>query len=248
MNQKIKTYFLAFLGVMIFLTISCKKDSTDTTPVVPDPSSGTITDFDGNVYHSVTIGAQVWMLENLKTTHYRNGDAITTGLSDAAWKTATTEAYAECNNNVANSATYGKLYNWYAVADSRKIAPVGYHVATNSEWNKLLKYLDATTDTVCQSCNQSALAGGMLKEVGTTHWLTPNTGASNTTGFTALPGGSRNQLGGVYQDFGTRGDFWCSTEYSTSWAWSRELFNNSGNVFSLAKYKQFGLSVRCVKD
>jgi uncharacterized protein (TIGR02145 family) len=143
-----------------------------------DVETNTVTDIDGNIYHTVTIGTQVWMVENLKTTKYRNGDPIP-NVTGNAWAALTTGAYCWYNNDAATyKATYGALYNWYAVADSRNIAPTGWHVPTDAEWTTLTTFLGG-----------ESVAGGKLKETGTNHWTSPNTGATNETGFTALPGG-----------------------------------------------------------
>ena len=142
-------------------------------------SGGTVVDIDGNVYNTVTIGTQVWMVENLKTTKYRNGDAIPNVTGNASWVALSTGAYCWYNNDAATyKATYGALYNWYAVGDSRNIAPSGWHVATDSEWTTLSTFLGG-----------ESIAGDKLKEIGTSHWLSPNTGATNSNGFTAFPGG-----------------------------------------------------------
>jgi len=149
-------------------------------------STGTMTDIDGNVYETVTIGTQVWMAENLKVTHYRNGNTILHIIDWFSWFTLT-GAYCEYDNDVNNVAVYGRLYNWYAVNDSRYIAPVGWHVPSDAEWLTLVDYLGGDT-----------VADGKMKEIGTTHWVSPNTGATNESGFSALPGG--------YRDYGGNSD------------------------------------------
>jgi uncharacterized protein (TIGR02145 family) len=136
---------------------------------------GTVTDIDGNVYNTVTIGTQCWMAENLKTTRYNDGTAILTGLSNADWQITTSGAYAIYNNDPANNTTYGKLYNIYAVK-TNKLAPAGWHVPTYTEWTTLTTYLGG-----------EAVAGGKMKA--TTLWSSPNTGATNSSGFTGLPAG-----------------------------------------------------------
>lgn len=149
----------------------------------PDPNCcsdcpPTVTDYDGNVYQTVLIGDQCWMMENLKVTHYRNGDPIPHVTDGVTWGNLTSGAYCNYNNDEGNVATYGRLYNWYAVDDSRNIAPAGWHVPSDAEWQTLVDYLGG-----------DAVAGGKMKEAGTTHWASPNTGATNESGFTALPGG-----------------------------------------------------------
>jgi len=199
------------------------------------PNCGTVTDADGNTYNTVTIGTQCWMVENLKTTHYRNGDPIPNVTDGTAWSNLTTGAYCNYDNDANNSTTYGRLYNWYAVGDSRNIAPTGWHVATDAEWTTLTDYLGGED-----------VAGGKLKEAGYTHWQSPNTDATNETGFTALPGGFRCDIFGYV---GYYGDWWSATEGSiTSSAWNRDIdFDNSG-VHQGNAMEAFGFSVRCVRD
>ncbi len=203
----------------------------------PDLTYGTMTDTDGNVYKTITIGTQTWMAENLKTTKFRNGDPIPNVTDNAAWAALATGAYCWFNNDAAAyKATYGALYNWYAVADSRNIAPIGWHVATDAEWTTLTDFLGG-----------ESVAGGKLKETGTLHWLTPNTDAINSAGFTALPGGYRYG-GGFFFGVGNYGDWWSSSMRSAPYAWCRYM--NCGysyaNKNSYEEY--FGFSVRCIKD
>ena len=198
-------------------------------------SDTTVTDIDGNVYQTVSIGTQCWMKENLKVSKYRNGDPIPTNLTDAAWSAATTGAYAIYNNDAANNTTYGKLYNWYAVADSRNLCPTGWHVPSDGEWTTLENYLGG-----------SSVAGGKLKSTSTL-WNAPNSNATNESGFSGLPGGYR-YYNGSYYDIGDYGGWWSATEYSSPNAWGRYLFYNLG--YSARNYydKQGGFSVRCLRD
>jgi uncharacterized protein (TIGR02145 family) len=138
----------------------------------------------------VTIGTQVWTTQNLSVARYRNGDIIPQVTDQTQWAALTTGAWCWYNNDSATyAATYGRLYNWYAVNDARGLAPQGFHIPTDAEWNKLVKYLDAGADTTCANCNQSTIAGGSMKR--TTGWNAPNIGASNSSGFAGLPGGYR---------------------------------------------------------
>jgi uncharacterized protein (TIGR02145 family) len=205
-------------------------------------------DVDGNVYTTVTIGTQVWMAENLKTTKYRNGNAIATNLTDAAWSSTITGAYSIYNNDAANNTTYGKLYNWYAVADSRNLCPVGWHVPSDTEWKTLEISLGmSTTDADLTGARGNVQnVGGKLKSTSTL-WNTPNTSATNESGFSGLPGGGRNYFG-TYNDIGGYGYWWSSTEGSTSSAWSRFLDYVSGNSYRDYPNKQDGFSVRCLRD
>ena len=197
----------------------------------------TVTDIDGNVYDTVHIGSQIWLKENLKVTHYRNGDPIPNVTNNTTWGNLTTGAYCDYNNTPSISATYGKLYNWYTVNDSRNLCPIAWHVPTDAEWTTLTSYLGGEN-----------VAGGKLKETDTTHWNPPNTGATNETGFTALPAGSRNYIGG-FQGIGIFGYWWSSTEeISSVSAWERSMLFNDIAVNRNDYVIESGFSVRCIMD
>jgi len=222
------------------MSIRCVRD------YAPD-STGTVTDIDGNIYQTIKIGDQWWMMENLKVTHYRNGDPIPHVTDQDTWEGLTTGAYCEYDNDPGNMATYGRLYNWYAVDDSCNIAPAGWHVPTDSEWKQLEIYLGMSQTEADVSGWRGTDEGGKLKEVGTTHWASPNTGATNESGFTALPGGCR--LGnGFYINMGDYASFWSSTEYSGYYAWYRYLSNLDSQVYRHYYNKRRGYSIRCVRD
>jgi uncharacterized protein (TIGR02145 family) len=196
-----------------------------------------VSDIDGNFFNTKKIGDRVWMAENLKTTHYRDGSPIPMVSDATAWAALTSGARSIYNNDsTANYATYGRLYNWYTVTDAKGLCPTAWHTPTDDEWTNMLTALGG-----------NALAGGKLKESGTAHWTTPNTGADNTSGFIALPGGNRSNTG-VYAGLGTYAGFWSALEFDTSNAWIRNLANNSAAASSNFLAKSAGLSVRCVKD
>ena len=185
---------------------------------------------------TVTICAQVWMTKNLDVTTYRNGDAIPQVTDPIQWTNLTTGAWCYYNNDAANGPIYGKLYNWYAVNDVRGLAPTGYHVPSDAEW------------TTLETClGGSSVAGGAMKEAGLMHWLSPNTGATNSSGFAGLPGGLRD-FNGTFKVIGSNGVWWSSTETNTSYAWYRLLYYDNGVVFSSNFNKPFGFSVRCLRD
>jgi uncharacterized protein (TIGR02145 family) len=220
--------------------------------LAPDPNCcsdcpPTVTDYDGNVYQTVLIGDQCWMMENLKVTHYRNGDPIPHVTDGATWSELSTGAYCNYDNDPANVATYGRLYNWYAVDDSRNIAPEGWHVPSDDEWKQLEMYLGMSQAEADDVGWRGTDEGGKLKEAGTTHWYPPNEGATNESGFTALPGGYRS-LKGNFFDMGYGAYFWSSTEDSSFYAWRRYLYYNYSQVSRYNYGKQFGFSVRCVRD
>jgi uncharacterized protein (TIGR02145 family) len=198
----------------------------------------TVIDFDGNVYNTVTIGTQVWMAENLKTTKYNDGTAIPNVTGATAWCTHTTGAYCDYNNTQGNSNTYGKLYNYYTVVDAHKLCPTGWHVPSDTEWTTLTDYLGGEN-----------VAGGKLKEIGTTHWTTPNSAADNTTGFTALPGGYRSY--DVRFSFGSVGDFgywWSAADSYVASVYCRSIYYLDSFLFRSGADKENGFSVRCVRD
>ena len=198
---------------------------------------------------SVTICNQIWTTNNLDVTTYRNGDAIPQVTDATAWINLTTGAWCYYNNDPANGTIYGKLYNWYAVNDPRGLAPQGWHVPSDAEWNKLVKCIDPSADTACQQgCTQSVTAGGAMKETGSSHWQSPNFGATNSSGFAGLPGGYR-YYGGPFSPFyaiGNNGYWWSSTDDSA--AWIRNLYYSGSNVNRNLEAKTNGFSVRCLRD
>jgi uncharacterized protein (TIGR02145 family) len=224
-------YPFAVLVFFLILSNSCKDDNND--PTLP----ATVTDINGNVYHTVTIGTQVWMVENLKVTKYRDGTPIPYITDGSDWTFLTTRGCCDYEHTASNSAIYGKRYNWYAVSDSHNIAPIGWHVPTDAEWTILTEYLGG-----------ELVAGGKLKDTTTTFWLSPNTSATNSTGFKALPGGFRNDLG-QFKNLAGFGGWWSSTEVDSYLAYSRVMASNNGTVERHNNYsKTFGFSVRCLKD
>jgi uncharacterized protein (TIGR02145 family) len=200
-------------------------------------ASSTVTDIDGNVYNVVRIGTQYWMKENLKTSKYNDGTLISTGLSNATWSTATSGAYSIYNNDAANDATYGKLYNGYAV-NTGKLAPAGWHVPTQEEWTTLQNYLGG-----------ESVAGGKLKST-SSKWTSPNEGASNSSGFTGLPGSWRIFNGEYSADSekGYYGYWWSSTMSSSGSSWCYILSYHTIGSLRRGYSNVAGLSVRCIKD
>ncbi|MBI3234419.1 MAG: fibrobacter succinogenes major paralogous domain-containing protein, partial [Bacteroidetes bacterium] len=157
--------------------------------------SQTVTDYDGNTYNTVTIGTQIWLKENLKVTHFQNGDPINNITDSIQWAKYNTSSRCYYKNDSAKYASvYGALYNWLTAQDTRNICPTGWHLPTRSDWNILSYFLDNTVDTLT-SGQGGQTVGGDLKEAGLTHWNSPNSGATNSSGFTGLPGGVRTYLG-----------------------------------------------------
>lgn len=196
---------------------------------------GSMKDQDGNTYKTITIGTLTWTAENLRTTKYNDSTAIVKNSDFSTWTTLSTGAYQSIHQTTDKDsiATYGLLYNWYAV-HTGKLAPAGWHVAKWSDWDKLITAIGGKT-----------LGGGKLKEVECLHWLTPNTAATNETGFTALPAGYSNQ---GFEAFGSGAYFWTLDNFGSQVAYSYYLYKNTAELISSASYKYAGLSVRLVKD
>ncbi len=201
--------------------------------------------YDGRTYDLVEIGGQCWFADNLATDQYRNGDLIPTGLDNATWQNTTAGAYAIYNNDLANDVTYGKLYNWYTTVDSRGLCPTGWHVPTDCEWMYLEGSLGMSVTDQETAGYRGTNEGGSLKS--TTGWTSPNTGATNSSGFTAFPGGYRVN-GGTYDYIGNGGYWWSSTEYDSTSAWDRILAYDYSDVIRVNNGKRLGFSVRCVRD
>jgi len=195
-----------------------------------------VTDIDGNSYSTVAIGNQIWMKENLKVSKYRNGESIATGLSNTTWAETTAGAYAVYNNDASINSTYGKLYNWHAIADPRNVCPTGWHVPNDAEWTTLTSLLGG-----------ESVAGGKMKSTGTQFWFSPNVGATNESNFTGLPGGYRYDSG-TYGYNGGLGAWWSSTAQDSNNAWYRYLFYYYGAAYRFDSNKHYGYSVRCIKD
>jgi len=177
------------------------------------------------------------MNKNLNVDHYRNGDTIPEITNGVEWPNLTTGAWCYYHNSDSLGNIYGKLYNWYAVNDPRGLAPQGWHVATDSDWIVLVNYLGGPD-----------IAGGKLKEEGTRHWLIPNSGANNQSGFSAIPGGCR-KYNGLFIAMGTDG-FWLTSTMSNFYSppWERGISNERTNVGRAYSNKIMGYSVRCIKD
>lgn len=236
MKPKFKNRIWQILACASYLVLvfGCKKESENTPTVIKDG--------DGNIYTAVTIGTQVWLKENLQTTKLNDGTPIPLVDDKAVWSLYTTPAYCLYDNIITNKSNYGVLYNWYSVG-SGKICPEGWHVPSQSELAELFDYLGG-----------KPVAGGKLKATGTVEsgdglWHQPNTGATNASGFSALPGGYRN-INGIFFDFGYSALWWASTEYPPFAAYPFWINNDALTVGdnSSGWIKRNGLSVRCLKD
>ncbi len=228
------TYYLRVYATNSAGTVYGTQNTILTLPA----GSLSIPDIDGNVYHSVTIGTQVWLTEDLKTTRYRNGDLIGTTAP------ATLDIFAQngpkyqwaYNGDESNVTYWGRLYTWYAATDSRGVCPAGWHVPADGEWTTLTSFLGG-----------ESVAGGKMKSAGINYWLSPNTGATNSSGFTGFPGGF-HEYDGTFTGLEYIGYWWSSTEYSSSDAWFRRLYDLQIYVTKSSYYKNNGFSVRCLRD
>ena len=223
--------------LFLLLATSCKKDDDETT----------VTDIDGNIYNIVAIGSQKWMKENLKTTKFNDGSTIPLEEDGPGWINLRTPGMCWYNNNTSNKTLYGGMYNWYAV-NTNKLCPTGWHVPSDNEWKQMEKYLGMTQAEADDIEFRGTDEGGKLKETGTTHWTAPNTGATNESGFTALPGGYRSMVGGNYVYAGTDSYWWTSSGKSDIEAWERGLNNNVSTIDRIGSPKYDGFYVRCIKD
>jgi uncharacterized protein (TIGR02145 family) len=212
-----------------------------------ESSGETVTDIDGNVYETIKIGDQVWMLENLKTTKYNDGTPIPNPTIDNDWAAATGGGYCWYQNDEsANKTTYGALYNWYAV-NTGKLAPEGWHVPSDEEWKTLEMTLGMSRKSADSTNSRGTDVGGKLKEAGTDHWHFPNIGATNSSGFTALPGGNRWE-NGTFSKIRDEGSWWTSTPNGEIAAWLRNLDFIDAGSYRGGDTRGAGYSVRCIKN
>ncbi|MBN2412461.1 fibrobacter succinogenes major paralogous domain-containing protein [candidate division KSB1 bacterium] len=243
-----KVFFIFFL-LSILLTCGKNPDEPEkeTDNTNPKAETGTLTDIDGNVYKTVRIGEQWWTAENLKVTHYRNGDAIPKVTDSTEWINLTTGAFCYYDNDSNKAAVYGALYNWYVINDSRNIVPVGWNVPRDEDWKQLEIFLGMSPIVADSTGWRGTNEGGKMKETGTTHWNSLNEGATNESGFTALPAGYLNSNNHVFNDMGNSTLFWSATEVQDVRAWFRLLGYYNAYINRSHSHKRHGLSVRLVK-
>jgi uncharacterized protein (TIGR02145 family) len=223
--------------VLVSACSSCGPQKAAPPPPIPTPT-GSVTDIEGNVYPTIKIGGLEWMVENLKTATYNDGTAIPNVTDKTAWANLSSDAYSWYDNDVTNKDVYGGLYNFYAV-NTKKLCPTGWDMPSSASYNGLVNTLGG-----------KAVAGGRMKEVGTTLWQSPNAGATDESGFSARPAGERYFTG----SFAYKGQFaywWCSDEKllslpAESWFWSATSTNPS-SAGATSVY-QAGYSVRCIRS
>ncbi len=271
-RRSLTTTLAAFFGSVLLLG-SCKKEESEPVPTPEPPPAPTlptsaslvpvsmihdsITDIDGNQYYTILIGGQEWMAENLRTTRYRNGDTIPNVTDNTAWTQLSTAAWCNYANDTFYTATYGRLYNWHAAADS-DLCPQGWHVPTDTDWMGLETALGmpaADLDVIGQQRGIAENVGGRLKSTSSV-WMSPNTGATNASGFTGLPCGPRDDLSGSFLGLGGSGGWWSSSVSDPvndpDRAWVRHVFySGSFGVTGVGRSrhaKATGTCVRCLKD
>jgi len=224
---QIKTFsIVAFLSLLIFIIVtSCEKEE----------SINYITDIEGNEYTTITIGTQEWFKENLKTSKFNDGTEIPL-IMDNTWAGLSTSAYCWYDNDSDNKNLYGNLYNWHAV-ETGKLCPDGWHVPSEEEWSTLIDFLGG-----------SDIAGGKMKSIN--EWNIPNEGATNESGFSALPGGDRDGVNAGFSGLGSSGYWWSSTAEDNIHGIGFKLkYNNAGiDGFGGGNNKSRGMSIRCIKD
>ena len=240
MNRRDRQVVLAGVGIAI-LTVGMMSVCSSGTGLRDTPcrqnDAGTVTDIDGNEYRTARIGTQVWMAENLRVTHYRDGTAIPRVSDSEAWSNARAGAYCPPEgDSVASNAVYGLLYNFSAVSDSCLLCPEGWHVPAAAEWRTLIGHLGG-----------EAVAGGKMKDTVAGLWRLRVRGTTNESGFSALPAGGRGRIG-VASDVGYFATWWSSTPYDSAYAWHWGLYPDNSGIRSNPGHKASGFSVRCMKD
>jgi uncharacterized protein (TIGR02145 family) len=237
---------MIFFFASIFISGCKKKDEAETIPV---HETGTVTDIDGNVYRTIKIGNQWWMAENLKVKKYRNGNFISTTGNNAEWQDFTTGAYCSYGNSSENSDVYGFLYNWYVISDTGNIAPPGWHIPSDEEWKEMEMSLGMISSEADKSGWRGTHEGEKLKKESPEGWTDyENIWATNETGFTALGGSCRLFNGLMGQPGLKQTGFWWTRSETDSAAFYRYLDYKNATVFRGQCSKNYGFSIRCVKD
>jgi len=244
MKLSIKYFFSLFF--LLTAIVSCKEDE----PIEIVKESGTLTDIEGNVYNTIKIGNQWWMAENLKVKKFRNGTNLTSIQTSSDWSAMESAAYCAFDNNNQNIATYGLLYNWFAVADINQIAPEGWHVPTDDDWKELENYLGMSVSETDNFGWRGTNAGDQLKVEAPKGWTVyGSVWGDNSSGFTALAGACR-LFDGRWAEPGlfATGFWWTGTEYSSSEAYYRYLDKKNSGIYRSHTYINYGFSIRCVKN
>ncbi len=234
MKCRIKIKLLNYLFILFLIIFSCKKDYQENDPEKPVIQYGSISDVEGNTYKTVKIGTQIWMAENLKTTKYNDGTKITYTENSHDWQKSSIGRYCWYKNDINYGKQYGGLYNWYAV-NTGKLCPKGWHIPSENEWELLINYLGG-----------EYIAGGKMKSL-TEDWESFDHTGNNSSGFSGLPGGSRNDEG-TFVNLGGYASFYSSTESSSTYAYSWYLFVGHTFINESISDKHSGKGCRCIQD
>ncbi|MCX6259020.1 MAG: fibrobacter succinogenes major paralogous domain-containing protein [Bacteroidia bacterium] len=245
------------------ITTNAKNEEYGNEKSVTAPSwvcgTSAITDFDGNSYNTVQIGSQCWMRENLKTTHYADGTALVDGTNAGnISRNYNAKYWFVYKNDLSNKTTYGLLYTWAAAMNGtpgsntntgivQGVCPAGWHLPNDAEWEQMEMFLGMSQSQADATGWRGTTEGGKLKEAGTSHWTSPNAGADNSSGYNALPGGYRDDVG-IFYYLGNTGTWWTASEYFASDAWNRSLNYNYSQVIRNDDFGSFGYSVRCIRN
>jgi uncharacterized protein (TIGR02145 family) len=246
-NNHLEVSLIILMSFLLLLTHSCKKD-----PVTPAIETGTLTDIDGNVYQTITIGTQTWMAENLKTTKFNNGDSIPSVSIDTTWAALNTGAFCNFKPDSVSVAIYGRLYNYFAVIDQRKLCPLGWHIPSDDEWKELEIFLGMSKEDVAKLNWRGNDQGNKMKIAGgnTSYWAKSSDMyeiyGTNESGFRGI-GGACRVFNGQWGEI-THTGFWWTSSLAGNEAWYRGLDYNKTNVFRYYGPKNYGFSVRCIKD
>jgi uncharacterized protein (TIGR02145 family) len=233
MKKRARDYYFFILIGLAFTLITCNKNDEEPS----DPNKGTVQDVQGNSYPTIKIGDQWWMAENLNTTKFSTGEDIPNVTGAGEWVSSVNAAYCNANNDTAIAEVYGRLYNWYAATDGRKICPNDWHVPSDNDWVALTQFLGG-----------EEVAGGKLKQTGTELWSSPNADATNESGFNAIPGGVRNSTAGIFVGIGINASWWSVTQHNTDNAFTWGITSVNGIMSNYFLDKNTGSSIRCVKD
>ncbi|MGQ8336304.1 fibrobacter succinogenes major paralogous domain-containing protein [Sunxiuqinia sp. A32] len=230
--KRTKVFFLLMLMSVI---ISCSKDNAETIEDFTGDSGTFVDQRDGQTYKWVRIDSQIWMAENLKTILFDSGNQIPQVIESSEWVNSRTSSYCWYDNDETIGKTYGALYNWYAV-ESGKLAPIGWHVPSESEWEELIEFIGGNT-----------IAGEELREEGNQHWIENSQNTNNVHGFSALPSGYRSYEEGSFNHLGANAIWWSSTAKTEQTARMYSI-SSSSSIFTTTEQKWWGYAVRCIKD
>ncbi|MBT3252174.1 MAG: hypothetical protein HN729_09955 [Candidatus Marinimicrobia bacterium] len=236
------------MNIIIMLLFALSPILSQSAALQENDGTNRITDIDGNIYKTVKIGNQIWMAENLKASHYMNGDSIYLELRNDQWSNLKTGAFCYYDNDPENIENFGYLYNWYVVSDERQVCPENWHIPTEMEFEELEGYLGMDAIDIQKFGWRGNDQGGKLKDENTFLWDPPNVGATNESGFSAIPGGFRRRRSGAYEGINDGCYIWSSTDYIFDEVSHRVLSYFTSNIYHSGIHKSNGMSIRCIQD